>query len=176
MTNIRVLFIVIFLLSLGCIHTDIKISESRHYPKNPNFSIHNDRDYSNSTIDYNAIYYSVFEENDLDRKSYNWHRFWPNGRTLIDYSDKLPSADEAEDFTQAYLGYYKIVGHDELVMEYFVPNTGRWCWDYLLVYAKIENDKIIIYKEEMNGKVNEYLDILYRYNYNPNILTRKPDW
>jgi hypothetical protein len=174
-SNFWIIFL-IFSIQACVIRTDVELSESRHYPKQPAFTIKPNDGFENSTLNFDAIYYSTHQTvvKNKVRVSYNWHRFWPNGRTLIDYSDHLPSNKEVEDFTQAYIGYYRIDNDTELTMEYFVPDTGKMQWNYLKVFGKVKGDNIIIYREVMNDQTREYRDVLKEYGFEN--LRRQPDW
>jgi hypothetical protein len=75
------------------------ISEQRHFPKEPRFTIRpNGTDaYSNSVLDFEAIYLQkvIFNKKDY---GYNYFRFWPNGCVLARLEDVLPSREQAESF------------------------------------------------------------------------------
>jgi hypothetical protein len=169
--------IVIMVLLFGCLfRTDIIISESRHFPKDPNFTIPI-QDYNNKNIgiDFNAIYYYEHETvlYGVSRFSYNYYRFWPNGRVLLNYSNQLPTKEMAENFTNAYIGYYN-VERNKLIVELFVPDTGRYEWNYLRVEATIEDNKIIE-KLEDGGKFSQPSELSF-IKHNLGKLNRTPDW
>src|SRR5258705_4393272 len=104
------IYVVAVLVALiGC-RTDVKLSEHRHFPKMPNFSVHPHGDYKASGIDFNAVYYNRHDPptNSNLITSYNYFRFWPDGKVIVRALDHLPTKTDAEDFTRGYIGYYLI--------------------------------------------------------------------
>ncbi len=72
------------------------------------------------------------------------------------------------------MGFYAI--KDEcLTMEFFIPDSTIYNWDYIRVYARIENGDLVKYKSEIRGEINNYNDIIYKHH-NLGCLERKADW
>ena len=172
-------FSLIFLSFLGCARTDMLIGEGQHFPKRPKFSIKPNGDYQNTSLDFNAIYYNRWEINrsmtgeDI-HVYYNYYRFWPNGRVLVnDGGGQMPSRNKAEDFTNAIVGYYQISGKN-LVMEFFVPDSGVMNWDYERVFSVVEKDRIINIRAEIRNQKNELNEEFLKLNLGE--LTRQPNW
>ncbi|PIE70949.1 MAG: hypothetical protein CSA22_06005 [Deltaproteobacteria bacterium] len=168
------------LLIIGCFYwTDIELPDGRHIPKKFNFSIAPATDdiIESTLIDYNAIYYVKHNDliSGLDQESYSYYRFWPNGRVMEKLSNILPSQDDAEDFSNAEIGYFKIDG-TELVIELFIPDTTIMNWGYILIFANIIDGKIVFNKTVSQNKVSTGMDGI---TYKPlkfDKLSREPDW
>lgn len=162
------------LVATGC-RTDTAISENRHVPKSPAFSLR-PSDYSGTDLlDFNAIYYTVHEIHSATgaSKAFNYYRFWPTGHVLSDFADRLPSRSEAEDFSNAYIGFFRLEDHG-IVMEFFAPNTGRWKWDYGREYGFIEDGSIIVTNSVIGARSWTNRSVFTRYPIEG--LMRKPDW
>ncbi|MBP7830097.1 MAG: hypothetical protein KA248_09295 [Kiritimatiellae bacterium] len=171
--SLSTLLVCVAVLS-GC-RTDRVISEFRHVPKNPRFSIQ-PADYTRTDmLDFQAVYYTVDEAETKygTRKAYNYLRFWPTGHVLIDFADHLPDAKEAEDFSHAYLGYYRL--HErKIVLEFFSPDTGRWRWDYGRDSGYVDGDSIVITSSTLGARSWENRIAFTRHPVEG--LKRRPDW
>lgn len=158
----------------GC-RTDVRLSEGRHFPKKPGFTVQPQTNSAEAGLDFNAVYYSRHEpptNSDL-RVSYNYCRFWPNGRVLGNYTDHVPTKADAENFTHAYLGYYQVTNQN-LVIEFFIPNTARFRWDYCREYYQIEGNRLRRLRQEMDGQTLRRTVIYERLPLG--ILERPADW
>lgn len=162
------------ILLSGC-RTDVLISESRHVPKHPRFSIQ-PGDYSGTKLlDFNAVYYTV---HDTRRKegtttSYNYYRFWPSGHMIADYADHLPSRTEAEDFTHAYVGFFRLDGAN-ISMELFAPNPGIGQWDYGTMSGTLADGTVIVTVSRIGAMVATQRTVFLKYHIDG--FERQPDW
>ena len=109
-------FLVLFLLLFvtGCAtRKPTYLYEETWFPKKKGFSIQPEpwTDYSDSPLDFDAVYLRCTNEYVSGPMCAYW-RFWPNGRVLSKTmpSPKKPTAEEADDFSDAYVGYYNITG------------------------------------------------------------------
>ena len=160
----------------GCFSYKI-VSDSRRYPKNPNFSIFpNDQlEQLESLIDFSAIYYKydfAYWPDGTKIDGYNFMRFWPSGHVYMRVADHIPSREDAENFRTAYMGFYEISGTN-LVIEQFVPN-----WGYIKSWGTISSNAIHEYKIERRdgGRCWQYPKD-YTYIRHPiDGLSREPDW
>jgi hypothetical protein len=178
-----VLLMILGVLNLwGCIkdyQNGKLISEQRHFPKEPKFTIRPNSigEYSNSVLDFEAIY---LQKNEY---GYHYYRFWLNGRVLIRSEDNLPSREQAENFMHAYIGYYYMSGKN-LVIETYVLNPGINEWDYLIDYAIVDGDEIREIKSVLNEKweyyseesPKDYQSYYVYHKYKIEGLKRQPDW
>jgi hypothetical protein len=141
----------------------------------PNFTVHPHGDYKASGIDFNAVYYNRHDPptNSNLVASYNYFRFWPDGRVIVRALDHLPTKTDVEDFTRGYIGYYLITNRT-IVTEVFIPNTATFRWDYCRGYAVLTNDEIVELRQEMGRQTLETND-RYR-NLSFGELVRQPDW
>lgn len=173
-----IVFVFSATLAFGCIaKKGVPISENRVFPREPAFTIMPVNGYSNVGIDYNSVYCVRFESIGKNNKvsvSYNYYRFWPNGRVLIKSSEYLPTKESVESFEGAYLGYYKVNGRN-LVMEFFIPDSGIMDWDYIRTYALIGKDQIIELRSEIRGEREPGEGEVF-IKLHLGELVRKPDW
>lgn len=172
--RIQLAFLLCLLGATGC-RTDMTISENRHVPKRPAFSF-GPGDYSGTDLlDFNAIYYTTHETHSATgpSKSFNYYRFWPTGHVLSDFADHLPSRSEAEDFSHAYIGFFRLKDHG-IVMEFFAPDTGQWKWDYGREYGFIENGSIVLTNAVIGSRSWTNRSVFTKYPIEG--LVRKPDW
>ena len=158
----------------GC-RTDMPMSEQRHAPKHPRFSLQ-PADYSaTDLLDFNAVYYTVQDVpvKGGTWKAYNYFRFWPTGHVLSDFSDHLPVRSDAEDFSHAFIGFFRLDGRN-IVMELFAPDTGQWRWDYGREYGVIEDGAIAVTNSQIGARSWTNREVFRRHHIDG--LERKPDW
>lgn len=169
--RIQLAFVLCLLSVAGC-RNFIQISENRYVPKNPADSL-GPIDYSDTDLlDFNAVYYRISERD--SRKIFVYYRFWPTGHVLARSSEQLSRSD-VEDFSYASLGFFRLEGNN-LLIERFVPDSGRMMWDYVRIFGFIEDDSIVITSATLGRQ--SWTD-------NENVvftkctiegLERKPDW
>ncbi len=170
----QIAFFFCVLAATGC-RTDTTISENRHVPKRPAFSFGPSDHSRTDLIDFEAIYYTSHETHSATgpSASFNYFRFWPTGHVLIDFADHLPSRSEAEDFSYAYIGFFRLKDHS-IVVELFAPDTGQWKWDYGCEYGFIENGSIVLTNSVIGSRSWTNRWVFTKYPIDG--LERKPDW
>lgn len=152
------------------------VSESRQYPKKPDFSIAPQPVQKGALVDFSAVYYNCIPAMQYaDRvlgESYNFIRFWPSGHVYIRVSDHMPEDAEVDDFHSAYMGFYELDGTN-LIMELFVRR-----WGYIKSSGYINNEGIYFYEvERRDGKTRERHPKQDRYiKHHIDGLSRLPDW
>jgi hypothetical protein len=175
----KIVFLIVFeLLFLGACSSKnfIAISEGRFFPKEPNFTLINNKSYIHSGIDFDAIYYNQRKRilNNILYVSYAYYRFWPNGQVLRKSSSQLPTRELAEDFTKAIIGYYTILGSD-IIIESFSRSPGSWnSYEYGKAYGKLENNELITFKSVYKSEICKY-EMVYK-KLNLGELKKQPDW
>jgi hypothetical protein len=158
----------------GC-RSDVALPESRHFPKTPRFSILPQNSFAGSGLEFDAVYTSRSDPPaNSDRLiTYSYLRFWPNGRVLSNYRDHVPTKQDAEDFTHAYLGYYQVT-NDKVTAELFVPNNAKFQWDYVRIHLTVRGDTIVKKMEEMGGQTLRSETTYQKTSFDK--LERQPDW
>jgi hypothetical protein len=177
-----ILFGVVVLAMTGCVAVYDQItrprmvilSENRRFPSKPEFTIKPAAVREGAGIGFDAIYYLANDRiHGVQAPGGNYYRFWSNGRVLVNMSSGFPTRAEVEDFTHAYLGYYRLV-NNRLEMEFFAPDSAKWRWDYRRVFAKLSDGSLIELHSRRDdfeiGNLSSYL------KYSFGRLERKPDW
>ena len=170
------------LLSAGCAlyamcFERAVFSESRQYPKKPEFSIQSTEqtEFSVSSIDFSAVYTKCEShrgQNGKEYNSFNFMRFWPSGHVYKRVLDHIPNHEEAESFRTAYMGFYQVSGTN-LIIELYVPN-----WGYITSKGYMTENAIYEYEiERRDGRTRERYPKQYQ-NIKHHIdgLSRLPDW
>ena len=173
------LVIAIILVS-GCalfvdLFRSVELSENRHFPRQPAFSIQPNGRYENAGLDFNAVYYRSHESRGRPTgvvyTTYNYWRFWPNGCAMIKFGPELPRREEAEDFTRAYVGYYQ-VSNSEIVIQLYVPYCD--VWRYGTIYGHVESNSITIAHETIRHIEMTVREVYLKHPLGN--LRRQPDW
>ena len=170
------------------------VSESRQYPKKPEYSIipssSEPPPSDNPVIDFQSIYSSCTPGgtygDHVVSNSYNFLRFWPSGHVYLRCLDHIPNSVEADSFRSAYMGFYEVDGTN-VTIELYIPNIG-----YIKSKTHISTNSIVCEEDERRvGRrrrryscVNE---LKKQYIENPEVyltyikfrvdgMTRLPDW
>lgn len=173
---VKVVLIVMCFGITACAHYHrIELSQKRFYPKKPKFTIIPNGKFENVGIDFNAIYYKKYERllNNKKHVTYNYYRFWSNGRVLYRSIGKDPYREEAEDFTEAVIGYYRVDGQ-YLIMEFFSFDYVALHWDYVRVHAILKKDIIRTTHSEIRGEIEGRPSSFIKRSFAE--LNRQPDW
>ncbi|ACL04582.1 hypothetical protein Dalk_2892 [Desulfatibacillum aliphaticivorans] len=127
-----------------------------HWPKHPKFSVSPKLIGDSSPLDFDAVYCNIteYKEPELD-PTYDWFRFWANGRVLTKSSSRSPTPDFVEDLSSGNIGYYEVNGLT-IIIETFVPDSGVLNWSYFRMEGTIEGDEIVFYRSEMRKEIHEY--------------------
>jgi len=160
----------------GC-WTHTWLSEGRIWPKRPSFTIvppTNQVAYQTSGVSYDAVY--VYSN--ACGEGYNFLRFWPNGRVMIRPTPQIPTLEDAESFTNAYIGYFRVEG-SKLFTEFFLPaGSPPWASGYHFIESIIDGDKIVDIRSKFNDgderdlKKNNMINTKHPM---PG-MKRQPDW
>ena len=151
---------------------DTQMSESRHFPRSPKFTVKPGGTYVGMGLDFNAVYYAPPPRNSAPPQI-NYMRFWPDGRVMVNVAPRIPIRQDAENFSKAYLGYYQ-VANSNIVAEFYIPTIVQGQWDYMRELLAIQDDKVLSVRQEMNGRI---LESRAAYQKLPlGQLQRLPDW
>jgi hypothetical protein len=149
-----------------------QMSESRHFPKSPSFTIKPGGTYPGTGLDFNSVYYAPPLRSNMPPQ-FNYMRFWSNGRVLVNTAGRIPTRPDAENFANAYLGYYR-VANSNIVAEFYIPTIVPGKWDYMRELLAIQDGNVMSVRQEMNGQI---LESRAAYQKLPlGQLQRLPDW
>lgn len=170
------LLIALLFLLAGCRNT-VSISEHRCAPRKPTFTISPpESPYGRGEgIDFDAVYCTSLTSNkwNVSGTVYRYYRFWPNGRVLSRHIAHPPTGEDAEDFSDGHIGYYRL-NNRRVTIELFVPDSGTMNWGYETIEARLADNVL----EETEIRLGERTaETLFPYSkLRLDGLRREPDW
>ncbi len=171
------LFVIVLLISLSGCRTYVWLPENRIWPKKPAFGIvpsTNIVEYMDSGIDCNSVYVFRLESG----RGFNYLRFWPNGKMLVRPTVGIPTLQDAESFTNAYIGYYRLT-NGTVSSEVFLPaGSPPWACGYEVLESQIEKEVILHLSSSFNGcRPKDLRKYNIRFVKHPMPgMKRQPDW
>lgn len=130
-----------------------ELPEGRVFPREPKFTIQPESVGNDAGLDFAAVYY--LDHSTLSGVTSNggrYLRFWADGRVMLRFTGRKPTAADADQYDGGWLGYYQ-VKDGNVVIELFAPTPREYRWGYWKIEAEIDRDKLRLIQGERKRKV-----------------------
>ena len=180
---------------VGCVSSTITLEGHRAFPRKPAFTIapreYTAEELARAGLRTDGVYmvdrWHPPEKDQEEREAWKrlgggslgsgYYRFWANGRTVVRTAWVEPeefTAEHADSFERARLGYYQILPDGSIEIEQYVYHGGLGRYTYRKARIRIQNDEIWGRWGGQKYK-GQLIYLVYRFRPVPG-MRAEPDW